>query len=146
MDEGGVIYFLFLLLLTFVQFLFSCFGGYFLYHRFSSFSQEKIRYWRKKARSTVLILLGIVILACVLLDAFSELTSFYKRFYIPLFIPLSILFGFCFGTSFWNLNFFEKHPKAKFVLFPLFIWLGMLLYLFLMHISIIIANPFLRCL
>jgi len=135
-------YFLFLSVLSFVQFLFSCFGGYFLYHRLSSFSQEKIRYWIKKARSTMLILLGIVILASVLLDVFSEPTSFY----IPLFIFLPILFGFCLGTSFWNLKFFEKHPKAKFVLFPLFIWLGVLLYLFLMHISIIVANPFARCL
>jgi len=121
--SGYATYF-FILGLNFVQFLFSLFGGHFLYHHLSSLSQEKIHYWIKRAKRNALIIFGLTLLACILLKIFPELFFYF----IFLFIPLSILFGFCFGISFWYLKFFENHPKAKFVLFPILIWLGMLLY------------------
>jgi hypothetical protein len=117
--------FLFGTFISFIQFLFSFFGGYILYH-WLSLSPEKVQIWIKRGRKIVLILLVFLIGSWWLDKIFSDKSEFFPPiiWILLLFPPL---FGFFLGISLWNLEIFQKNSRLRFIFLPLIIWLGIFL-------------------
>ena len=122
-----------------IQYFSSCVGGYILYHYFSRFHPERLEKQIKRAKRATLILLVFLFFDLLLRNSvkfFPRLEEFLVSIFPieDLILFSSIPFGIFLGISLWNLKLFQKNPKLRFIVLPLIIWWGMLLYIFILFL------------